>query len=130
MLSRTAEIDQGWKSMRTPYIRHIVGEDAMTQVRGRRGWFSVSVTCSIAWPEQDVWLQYDGTEYILRGAKRPGDDKHPPVPCIRTPAPTHSDEELARHRIREASSTSTAITCPSSRTTKRARPWPSCVPEV
>jgi len=82
--------------MRIPYIPHIVGEDAMAQVRGRRGWFSVGITCSIAWPEQDVWVQYDGAEYILRGARRPGDDKHPPVPCIHTPAPAHSDEELAR----------------------------------
>lgn len=82
--------------MRIPYIPHIVGEEAMAQVRGRRGWFSVGVTCSIAWPEQDVWLQYDGAEYILRGAKRPSDNKHPPVPCIHTPAPMHSDEELAR----------------------------------
>lgn len=82
--------------MSIPYIPHIVGEAAMTQVRGRRGWFSVGVTCSIAWPEQDVWLQYDGSEYILRGAKRLGNDKHPPVPCIHTPAATHNDEELAR----------------------------------
>ena len=82
--------------MRIPYIPHIVGEDAMAQVRGRRGWLSAGVTCSIAWPEQDVWIQYDGSEYILRGAKRPGDDRHPPVPCIHTHAPTHSDEELSR----------------------------------
>jgi len=68
----------------------------MNQVRGRRGWFSAGITCSIAWPEQDVWLQYDGSEYILRGAMRPGDDKHPPVPCIHTPASTQSDEELVR----------------------------------
>lgn len=82
--------------MPTPYIPHIVGEAAMTQVRGRRGWFSAGITCSIPWPEQDVWLQYDGAEYILRGAKRLSDDKHPPMPCIHTPAPTQRDEELAR----------------------------------
>jgi len=82
--------------MRIPYIPHIIGEEAMNQVHGRRGWFSAGITCSIAWPEQDVWLQYDGSEYILRGAKRPGDDKHPLVPCIHTPASTHSDEELVR----------------------------------
>jgi hypothetical protein len=82
--------------MRISYIPHIVGEDAMAQVRGRRGWLSAGVICSIAWPEQDVWLQYDGSEYILRGAKRPSGDKHPTVPCIHTPAPMQSDEELSR----------------------------------
>ena len=82
--------------MRISYIPHIVGEEAMAQVRGRRGWLSAGVTCSIAWPEQDVWLQYDGSEYILRGAQRPGDKSHPPMPCIHTPAATQSDEELAR----------------------------------
>jgi hypothetical protein len=82
--------------MRTPYIPHIVGEEAMAQVRGRRGWLSVGITSSVPWPEQDVWLEYDGAEYILRGAKRPSDSEHTPSPCIHSPAPKQSDEELAR----------------------------------
>jgi len=80
--------------MRTPYIPHVVGEEAMAKVTGRRGWLSVSVVASIAWPEQDVWLEYDGSEYIVRGAMRPSAKK--PAPCIHTPSARDDDEALAR----------------------------------
>lgn len=80
--------------MRAPYVLHVVGEEAMAKVARRHGWLSVSVATSIAWPEQDVWLEYDGAEYILRGAKRPSAKK--PAPCIHTPSPKNDDEALAR----------------------------------
>jgi hypothetical protein len=80
--------------MRTPYIPHAIGEEAMAKVAGRRGWLSVSVVASIAWPEQDVWLEYEGSEYIVRGATRPSAKK--PAPCIHTPAARDDDEALAR----------------------------------
>jgi len=80
--------------MRIPYVPHVIGDEAMAKVGHRQGWLSVSVAASIAWPEQDVWIEYDGAEYILRGAKRASAKK--PVPCIHTPSERSDDVALAR----------------------------------
>ena len=39
---------------------------------------------SIAWPQDDVWVEYDGAEYLLLGVD--GEREHPNSPCIVTPA--------------------------------------------
>ncbi len=49
--------------MKTPYIPHIFGANALAKVQGRFGWLTVGVASSIAWPEDDVWIEYDGVEY-------------------------------------------------------------------
>lgn len=70
--------------MKTPYIPHLFGADALAKVQGRHGWLTVGVASSIAWPEDDVWVDYDGVEYVLHGAKQEGE--HRIAPCISTPS--------------------------------------------
>jgi len=81
--------------MKTPYVSHLFGADALAKVRGRFGWLTVGVASSIAWPEDDVWIEYDGVEYLLHGARQEGE--HRIAPCISTPADKdHVDEALSR----------------------------------
>jgi hypothetical protein len=81
--------------MKTPYVPHIFGADALAQVRGRFGWLTVGVASSIAWPKDDVWIEYDGVEFVLHGAKQEGE--HYIAPCISTPSDKdHVDEALSR----------------------------------
>lgn len=80
--------------MRTPYVHHCFGEAAHTKVKSTLGWLTAGVASSIPWPQEDVWLLYDGHEYLLQGAKGGGDR---PVPCISTPcAGSETDEGMAR----------------------------------
>ena len=51
--------------MKTPYVTHLFGADALAKVQGRFGWLTVGVASSIAWPEDDVWVDYDGVESLL-----------------------------------------------------------------
>lgn len=82
-------------SIKTPYVPHIFGAEAAAKVQGRVGWLTVGVVSSIAWPQEDVWLQYDGQEYLLRGAKEESD--RTTSPCISTPCDKdHIDEALSR----------------------------------
>lgn len=81
--------------MKTPYVPHLFGADALAKVQGRFGWLTVGVASSIAWPEDDVWVEYDGVEYLLHGARQEGE--HRIAPCISTPADKgHVDEALSR----------------------------------
>jgi hypothetical protein len=81
--------------MRTPYVPHLFGDDALTKVANRFGWVSAGVASSIAWPEDDVWVQYDGVEYLLQGAAQDGEQRL--APSISTPAERDQvDEALAR----------------------------------
>lgn len=81
--------------MKTPYVPHLFGADALAKVQGRFGWLTVGVASSIAWPQDDVWVEYDGVEYLLHGARQEGD--HRIAPCISTPSDQdHFDEALSR----------------------------------
>lgn len=81
--------------MKTPYVPHLFGADALAKAQGRFGWLTVGVASSIAWPEDDVWVEYDGVEYLLHGARQEGE--HRIAPCISTPADKgHVDEALSR----------------------------------
>lgn len=81
--------------MKTPYIHHLFGDDALAKVAGHLGWLTVGVASSIAWPQDDVWLEYDGAEYLLHGARQEGE--HSISPSISTPAKQNNrDEALAR----------------------------------
>ena len=51
--------------MKTPYVPHLFGADALVKVQGRFGWLTVGVASSIARPEDDVWVDYDGVESLL-----------------------------------------------------------------
>ncbi|MBL8224716.1 MAG: hypothetical protein JNM50_05240 [Chromatiales bacterium] len=71
------------------------GKEAWAQVRGRIGWLTVSVASSIPWPQDDVWVKYDGIEYLLHGVKQEGTTAT--GPCISTPTSEgRTDESLAR----------------------------------
>lgn len=81
--------------MKTPYVPHMFGTEATAKTQGRVGWLTAGVVSSIAWPQEDVWLQYDGQEYLLRGAKQEGEMNI--SPCISTPCDhDHVDEALSR----------------------------------
>ncbi|WP_174975830.1 methylamine utilization protein MauJ [Burkholderia contaminans] len=81
--------------MKTPYVPHLFGADALAKVAGRLGWVTVGVASSIAWPQDDVWVEYDGVEYLFHGARQQGE--HRIAPCISTPADQdHIDEALSR----------------------------------
>ena len=81
--------------MKTPYIQHLFGDDALAKVASHLGWLTVGVASSIAWPQDDVWLKYDGAEYLLHGARQEGDQLI--SPSISTPAKRNdSDDALAR----------------------------------
>lgn len=62
-----------------PYIEHIFDEDVQPLYREHRNWLTCSVHFSIAWPEKDVAVTYDGTQFFLRGLKQNEDQS---VPCI------------------------------------------------
>ena len=71
------------RTMKTPYIPHFFGADAIDRVEGRVGWLTVGVVSSIAWPQDDVWVEYDGAEYLLLGVD--AEREHHNSPCIVTP---------------------------------------------
>lgn len=56
--------------MAGPYVPHHVGDAVDRKLRSRRGWLTAGVATSIPWPPSDVWVTYDGDDYILRGSKR------------------------------------------------------------
>lgn len=65
--------------MAGPYIPHYVGEAVERKLRSRRGWLTAGVATSIAWPPADVWVTYDGEDYILRGSKLNGAPSPPGI---------------------------------------------------
>ena len=82
--------------MRTPYVPHLFGEAAQAKLTGRRDWLTAGVASSIPWPQEDVWVEYDGQEYVLRGTKG-GDDKR--APCISTPCPRDDIDAAVDDRL-------------------------------
>ncbi|NBI49613.1 hypothetical protein EON00_28685 [Burkholderia sp. ISTR5] len=65
--------------MAGPYIPHYVGEAVDRKLRSRRGWLTAGVATSIAWPPADVWVIYDGEDYILRGSNLNGSPSPPGI---------------------------------------------------
>ncbi|WP_186027337.1 methylamine utilization protein MauJ [Burkholderia gladioli] len=83
--------------MKTPYVPHWFGIAALDRINGRRGWLSVGVASSIAWSQDDVWIEYDGHEYFLQGVKREQEGEVRSAPGISTPAERDQmDEAMAR----------------------------------
>lgn len=64
-------------------------------MKSRQGWLTVGVASSIAWPQEDVWVEYDSYEFILRGAKG-GEESR--APCISTPCQS-DDIEAGEARV-------------------------------
>ncbi|WP_207001331.1 methylamine utilization protein MauJ [Trinickia mobilis] len=81
--------------MKTPYVPHLFEADALAKVQGRVGWLTVGVVSSIAWSQDDVWVEYDGFEFLLHGVRQQG--AHRIAPCISTPSDQdHVNEALSR----------------------------------
>lgn len=81
--------------MKTPYVPHLFGGDVQAKLREHRGWISAGIATSIAWPWEDVWVEYNGHGYLLRGVD--SSDDHRRWPCINTPADHgHIDEAMAK----------------------------------
>lgn len=81
--------------MKTPYVPHLFGADALAQTASRLGWVTAGVASSIPWPQDDVWVEYDGIGYFLHGARQEGERRL--TPCICTPSDRDEvDESLAR----------------------------------
>lgn len=64
--------------MRTPYIPHVFGEAVDQRLRSQIGWFTGAVASSIPWPAKDVWIQYAGDDFILRGTEN-GEQRQAPA---------------------------------------------------
>lgn len=82
--------------MKTPYVPHYFGADAIRKAQDRIGWLTIGVVSSIAWPEDDVWVDYDGGEFFLHGVKKEGDRWN--SPCISTPC-AKADDDVALSRL-------------------------------
>jgi hypothetical protein len=65
--------------MTAPYIPHYFGEAVERKLRSRMGWLTAGVASSVPWPKDDVWVRYDGEDYIIRGTEQNG---KPSPPCI------------------------------------------------
>lgn len=67
---------------RTPYVPHYFKEQIAARIGNRLGWLTAGIATSIPWPQDDVLVVYDGTEFLLRGAVVDGKSASP---CINTP---------------------------------------------
>ncbi|MDO9233594.1 MAG: hypothetical protein Q7U15_08870 [Methylotenera sp.] len=74
----------GDKIISTPYVPHYFGEAAEQRLSASYGWLTAGVATSIAWPSADVWLTYNGDDFIIRGSKKNGNPSPPGIttPCI------------------------------------------------
>lgn len=64
-----------------PYVPHDFADDAEAHYRiAPLGWLTAACSASIAWPESDVRVHYDGDDYFLRGARdRNGHSSSPAI---------------------------------------------------
>ncbi len=74
-----------------PYVPHYFGTDVVARTTSRRGWLTAAVASSIPWPKEDVLVEYDGHEYLLRCAEADG---KPFSPNVCTPCPGSSEAEI------------------------------------
>ncbi len=78
----------------TPYVPHLYGDAAQAKLKSHVGWLTIGVASSIPWPQEDVWVSYDGHEYVFRGSKA---EKDGGSPCISTPcSPNEIDSAKTR----------------------------------
>ncbi len=83
--------------LKTPYVPHVFGEHALARVAGLHGWITAAVASGIAWPVDDVWVKYDGEEYLLHGARQEEGHQLPFAPAISTHAQQDFiDEAMSR----------------------------------
>lgn len=61
------------------YVPHLYGEAVTAKYSHNLGWLTASIKHSIPWPEFDVMVTYDGTDFFLRGLTQEG--KNAPA-CI------------------------------------------------
>lgn len=66
-----------------PYINHEFGADAEAHYAKNGGWLTAACSASIAWPEEDVKVTYDGDDYFLRGVHDCGGHKSSPAITMR-----------------------------------------------
>lgn len=66
-----------------PYINHEFGVDAQAHYAKARGWLTAACSTSIAWPEEDIKVTYDGDDYFLRGVQDHGGHKSSPAISMR-----------------------------------------------
>ncbi|BEP93285.1 hypothetical protein GmRootA79_16690 [Acidovorax sp. A79] len=52
-----------------PYVQHEFGAEAESHYGIARGWLTAACYASIAWPEDDVHIIYDGDDIFLRGVR-------------------------------------------------------------
>jgi hypothetical protein len=64
-----AKIEEG------PYIQHIFGDAVTDMYRKHHEWLTAGVHHSVAWPEKDVLIRYDGEDYFLRGLQQHPDNR-------------------------------------------------------
>ena len=76
--------------MQTPYVPHVFGEAVDIKLRSRIGWVSAAVASSIPWPKKDVWVQYAGDDFILRGTEN---GQQPTAPAITVPGGQNEIEQ-------------------------------------
>ena len=68
--------------METPYIKHVFGAAVDERFRTHRGWLTAGVASSISWPKLDVWLNYNGDDYFLRGSECDGKPSPPGITVV------------------------------------------------
>jgi hypothetical protein len=79
--------------LKTPYVRHVFGDEVDRRLLSRRGWLTAGVASSIAWPSHDVCVTYAGDDYYLRGTDRGG---APAPPCITIACERGADEAISK----------------------------------
>ena len=74
--------------MKTPYIKHYFGNAVEEKLKSRIGWLTAGVASSIPWPKSDVWIIYNGDDFIIRGTESGGQKPSPgiTVPCQKNEA--------------------------------------------
>lgn len=91
------------KIMKTPYVPHLFGVAGLDRVNGHQGWMSAGVASSIAWSQEDVWIEYGGHEYFLHGVKHEQGREGYSAPGISTPAEQGNTEEAMERLYRLSS---------------------------
>ncbi|MDD2933875.1 MAG: hypothetical protein PHO76_08325 [Methylotenera sp.] len=76
--------------MRTPYIPHYFGDKVEQKLAGQLGWLTAGVASSIPWPKSDIWIIYNGDDFIIRGTEKNGE---PSPPCITVPCQNNAVNE-------------------------------------
>lgn len=78
-----------------PYIQHEFGEDAESHYRATLGWLTAACSASIAWPQDDVRINYDGDDYFLRGVRDRNGHRSNPAISMRC-AHGHENEVMGK----------------------------------